>query len=65
MAITIKHTYYTAVDVTFDDDFTTQLEGTMDSIAECVLDAMVSHNFTTADVTSATTGELLIQIERT
>lgn len=65
MAITIKHTYYTVADVVFDDDFTTQVEGTMDFIAECVLDAMVSHNFTTADVTEAVTGELLMQIERT
>ena len=65
MAITINHTYCTAVEITFDDDFNTELKGTMDFITECVLDAMVSHNFTTADVTSATTGELLMQIERT
>ena len=32
MAITIKHTYCTAVEITFDDDFNTELKGTMDFI---------------------------------
>ena len=68
MAINIKHTYTTEVDIyyyskdgyglcrrDYDD---------MDSIAERVCEVLVKHNFSSADVVSMDTGEVLMTIER-
>jgi hypothetical protein len=37
----------------------------MDEIAEHACEVLVNHNFTSADVIDATTGELLLIVERT
>ena len=69
MAIEIKHTYTTQVQVTFYSDEGIGLRandcGTMDDIAERACEILVKHNFSYVDVTSRETGELLMIIERT
>jgi len=43
---------------------TEHLSGTMDDIAEHICKILVKHNFCCADVCDATTGEVLMIIER-
>ena len=69
MAINIRHTYNTNVEIHYytDDGYTLRCRdcGDMDSIAERVCEVLVKHNFTYADICSIETGEVLIVIERT
>ena len=69
MAITVSHTYNTTVDITYyaEKDLYVNCSdtGTMDDIAERVIDVLVKHNFSYADVCSAYTGEVLMIIKRT
>lgn len=70
MAINIRHTYNTHVEICYySDDNYTSLRchdcGEMDDIAEKVCKILVKHNFSYADVCSAETGEVLMIIERT
>ena len=69
MAIIIKHTYSTNVDIVFSSEdgynFHQKMIGSMDDIAEHVCDMFVAHKFTAADVCDANTGEVLMILERT
>lgn len=69
MAINIRHTYSTHVEVCYysDDGYTLRCRdcGEMDAIAEQICEILVKHNFSYADVCSATTGELLMVVSRT
>lgn len=69
MAIIIKHTYSTDVDIVFTSDdgycFHQKVTDTMDGIAEHVCDMFAAHKFTAADVCDARTGEVLMILERT
>jgi hypothetical protein len=71
MAINIRHTYSTHVEIIFypyDDSDCSLHEntcGNMDDIAEHCCEILVKHNFAGADVCSAETGEVLMVIERT
>ena len=69
MAINVRHTYSTHVEITFyaDEGFTMRCNdcGQMDDIAERVCEVLVKHNFDYADICSAATGEVLMVIERT
>jgi len=69
MAITIKHTYSTNVEVRYyaDNGYTLRCRdcGQMDDIAEQVCEVLVKHNFSSADICSTETGEILMVIERT
>ena len=75
MAINIYHTYTADVEILYyvsdkDEDkvpyhLDEQMVGTMDDIAEHVCITLVKHNFVSADVCSAETGEVLMIIERT
>lgn len=68
MAINIQHTYSTHVEICYytDDGYTLRCLdcGQMDDIAEQVCEVLVKHNFSYADVRSAETGEILMEIER-
>lgn len=68
MAINIKHTYTTHVDIHYysEDGHTLHCRdcGDMDSIAEHVCEVLIKHNFSYSDVCSAETGEVLMTIER-
>lgn len=68
MAINIKHTYTTYVDIHYyaKDGYTLNCRdcGDMDSIAERVCEVLIKHNFSYSDVCSADTGEVLMTIER-
>lgn len=68
MAINIKHTYTTYVDIHYysKDGYTLHCRdcGDMDSIAERVCEVLIKHNFSYSDVCSADTGEVLMTIER-
>lgn len=70
MAINIQHTYSTHVEISFLDRANNyalkeQTCGSMDEIAEHVCMVLVKHDFTYADVIDASTGELLLIVERT
>lgn len=69
MAINVRHTYRTHVEVCYytEDGYTLRCRdcGQMDDIAEEVCEILVKHNFSYADVCSAETGEILMSIERT
>ena len=69
MAINIRHTYNAHVEICFytDGGYTLRCHdcGEMDDIAEKVCEILVKHNFVSADVCSAETGEVLMIIERT
>lgn len=69
MAINIRHTYSTNVEVQYytDGGYTLRCRdyGQMDDIAEQVCEVLIKHNFTHADICSTETGELLMVIERT
>lgn len=65
MAFNIQHTYCTHVNITFDDDFEVSTCGSMDEIQEAVMLDMVKHNFTHADICDASTGEVLMVVDRT
>lgn len=65
MAINIQHTYTTQVEVILDGAFRYNAIGNLDEIAEGVCTHLVKHNFITADVISAETGEVLMVIKRT
>lgn len=69
MAITVSHTYNTTVDIIYRAEESPCVScrdtGTMDDIAERVIDFLVKHKFSHADVCSAYTGEVLMIIERT
>lgn len=69
MAINIQHTYSTHVEISFLDHahnyaLKEQTCGSMDEIAEHVCEVLVKHNFNSADVIDASTGELLLIVER-
>lgn len=69
MAITIKHTYSTNVEIHYyaDNGYTLRCRdcGQMDDIAEQVCEVLIKHNFSYADICSIETGEVLMVIERT
>ena len=69
MAINIRHTYNTHVEIHYytDDGYTLRCRdcGQMDDIAEQVCEVLVKHNFSYADICSAETGEVLMVVERT
>jgi len=69
MAIIIKHTYSTEVDIVFTSEdgycFHQKVTDTMDGIAEHVCEMFAAHRFTAADVCDARTGEVLMILERT
>lgn len=70
MAINIQHTYSTHVEIVYLDTVMNcglheSTCGSMDDIAEHVCEVLVKHNFSSADVYSAETGELLLIVERT
>lgn len=69
MAINIRHTYSTNVEIIFysEDGITLRCRdcGQMDDIAEQVCEILVKHNFSDASVCSTETGEVLMEIERT
>ena len=69
MAINIRHTYSTHVEITYYSDYSYNLRcrdcGQMDDIAEEVSEIVIKHNFAYADVCSAETGEVLMVVERT
>ena len=69
MAINIRHTYNTHVEITVysEDGITLRCRdsGQMDDVAERVCEILVKHNFSYADVCSDETGEVLMEIERT
>ena len=65
--ITIEHTYCTHVEIDYrsnDDYMGEAMCADMDTIAEHVCEMLVAHNFTTADVCDANTGEVLMIITR-
>lgn len=66
--INIMHCYCAHVHVIFYSDDCISLRyddvGTMDELVEAATEIIVKHNFMQADITSAETGELLVQIER-
>lgn len=69
MAISIKHTYSTTVEIYYYDDengFTCRSRdnGNLDAISERVCEALIKHNFSRAEVCSAETLEALMIIER-
>lgn len=69
MAINIRHTYSTNVEITFygEDGIILRCRdcGKMDDIAEQVCEVIIKHNFSYADICSANTGELMMVVERT
>ena len=70
MAINIQHTYTASVEISFLDHANNyalkeQTCGSMDEIAEHICEVLVKHDFAFADVIDATTGELLLIVERT
>lgn len=65
MAINIRHTYCTHVEVILDGVFRYGATGNLDEIAESVCEYLIKHNFTIADVCSDETGEVLMVIKRT
>lgn len=70
MAIYIEHIYTTHVEISFldrDNNFALKEQtcGSMDEIAEHVCEVLVKHNFVSADVCSAETGEILMFVTRT
>ena len=70
MAINIQHTYATHVEISFLDNLHNyalkeQTCGSMDEIAEHACEVLVKHSFNSADVIDASTGELLLIVERT
>lgn len=65
MAFNIQHTYCAHVNITFDDDFNVHTCGNMDEIQEAVMLDMVKHQFTHVDICDASTGEVLMIIDRT
>ena len=69
MAVIIKHTYFTTVEISFmgDDQYTfrQRTSGSMDDIAEHVCEMFIAHKFNAADVMDADTGEIIMQVERT
>lgn len=69
MAINVRHTYNTHVEIHYytEDGYTLRCRdcGDMDSIAEQVSEVLVKHNFSYSDICSAETGEVLMIVERT
>jgi len=68
MAIHVQHTYTTHVEIIYRAQDGAGLHeatcGSMDDILEHVCDVLVHHHFTSADVCSAETGEVLMIVER-
>jgi len=68
MAIIIKHTHSANVEIHFMGKdgfiFRQRMIDTMDNLTEHVCDMFNEHNFTYADVYDASTGEVLMQLER-
>ena len=66
--INIQHTYTTHVEIIYRAQDDTGLHettcGNMDEIAEHICEVLIKHNFTSADVCSTSTGELLMIVER-
>ena len=70
MALNIRYTYSTHVEISFLDrannySLKEQTCGSMDEIEEHVCEVLVKHDFNSADVIDAATGELLMVVERT
>lgn len=66
MAINIRHTYTTPVEITYNSVMSQHIDDlNLDEIAEVVTAHMVAHHFDWADVCAANTGEVLMTIERT
>ncbi len=65
MAINIRHTYTTQVEVILDSVFRYKANGDLDEIAQGVCEYFTKYNFTIADVCSVETGEVLMTIKRT
>lgn len=66
MAINIRHTYATPVEIIYNSVMSQHIDDlTLDEIAEVVTAHMVAHHFDWADVCDANTGEVLMTIERT
>ena len=69
MAINIRHTYSSHVEIYYYSDEGYSLHchdcGDMDHIAEQVCEILVKHNFNYADVCSSETGEVLMVVSRT
>ena len=65
---TVQHLYNESVTVIFYSEEGLELRyddtGVMDDIAEQACNVLVKHNFVSADVCNAKTGELLMLIER-
>lgn len=68
MAINIRHTYNTTVEIYYydEDGFTcnSRDNGSIDDISERVCEVLVKHNFSRAEVCSAETLDALMIIER-
>lgn len=69
MAINIQHTYSTHADIYYDRKETHHLSeylvGTIDELTEHACEMIVKHNFSTAEICSYETGEILAIVERT
>lgn len=69
MAIHVQHTYSTHVIITYTAADGAELNeaavGSMDELLENVCDVLVHHNFNHADVCDASTGEVLMIVDRT
>lgn len=69
MAINIRHTYSSHVEIYFysEDGYNLHCEdcGDMDNIAERICEILVKHGFSYADVYSSLTGEVLMVVSRT
>ena len=68
--INIKHLYTTTVEISYLSRYLdqclkeTRVGEDMDEIAEHCCEVVVKHNFLSAFVTSAETGEILMEVER-
>ena len=69
MALHVKHTYSTHVEISYLDpignySLKENQCGNMDELAEHMCEVIVKHNFTLADACDANTGELVLTVER-
>ena len=68
MAINIKHTHTTRVEIYYHGEdgyiFRSCDNGSMDAISERVCEVLIKHNFSCAEVCSAETLDALMIIER-
>ena len=68
MAIHVQHTYSAKVDLVFqsEEDYALHeiMTGIMDDICEHCCDVLIQHNFISAHVCDANTGEILMILKR-